>query len=177
MKMKRKTRFILILSLLVMVAVGLKPISHGLGKAVLQVISDRMDYEDAYRQKRQAEGHIVGGRGTAVIWEDTYTIVRTYHVLELLYRFTPYGQYACYARVLDNVTEYKTTKHCLYVWSDDGCAVVDDNNLCRLYTEKDTTDISDYEAIRCLSSFDEFSEEERKQLNKLKEKAEKDSAE
>ena len=51
MKMKRKTRIILILSLLVMLAVGIKPISHGIGKAVLQVISDRMDYEDAYRQK------------------------------------------------------------------------------------------------------------------------------
>ena len=72
MKMKRKTRFILILSLLIMLAIGIKPISHGIGKAVLQVISDRMDYEDAYRQKRQAEGHIVGGRGTAVIWEGSH---------------------------------------------------------------------------------------------------------
>ena len=176
MKMKRKTRFILILSLLVMLAVGIKPISHGIGKAVLQVISDRMDYEDAYRQKRQAEGHIIEGRDTFAIWNDTYAIMR-YSVPSLYYRYTPYGQYADYACLLENVTEYKTTKHCLYVWSDDGCAVVDENNLCRLYTEKDTTDISDYEAIRCLSSFDEFSEEERKQLNKLKEKAEKASSE
>ena len=55
MKMKHKTRLVLILSLLAVLAVGIKPISHGIGKAVLQVISDRMDYEDAYRQKRQAE--------------------------------------------------------------------------------------------------------------------------
>lgn len=177
MKMKHKTHLVLILSLLAVLAVGIKPISYGIGKAVLQVISDRMDYEDAYRQKMEAEGHIVGGRGTAVIWEDTYTIIRFSGVLRLLYRCTPYGQIPVYKNVLDNVTEYKTTKHCLYVWSDDGCAVVDENNLCRLYTEKDTTDISDYETIRCLSSFDEFSEEERKQLNKLKEKAEKASAE
>ena len=154
----------------IVLLLNIKPILQYVNHAIMQAVSAKMDAEEEDRARRAAEGHIIEGRDTFAIWNDTYAIMR-YSVPSLYYRYTPYGQYADYACLLENVTEYKTTKHNLYVWSDDECAVVDDNNLCRLYTEKDTTDISDYEAIRCLSSFDEFSEEEQKQLNKLKEKA------
>ena len=168
--MKKRILRILFPILGIILFLNIKPILQYVNHAIMQAISAKMDAEEEDRARRAAEGHIIEGRDTFAIWNDTYAIMR-YSVPSLYYRYTPYGQYADYACLLENVTEYKTTKHNLYVWSDDGCAVVDDNNLCRLYTEKDTTDISDYEAIRCLSSFDEFSEEERKQLNKLKEKA------
>ena len=168
--MKKRIFRILFPILGIVLLLNIKPILQYVNHAVIHAASAKMDAEDKDRKKRAAEGHIIEGRDTFAIWNDTYAIMR-YSVPSLYYRYTPYGQYADYACLLENVTEYKTTKHNLYVWSDDGCAVVDENNLCRLYTEKDTTDISDYEAIRCLSSFDEFSEEERKQLNKLKEKA------
>ncbi len=174
--MKKRIFRILFLIFGIVLLLNIKPILQYVNHAIMQAISAKMDAEEEDRARRAAEGHIIEGRDTFAIWNDTYAIMR-YSVPSLYYRYTPYGQYADYACLLENVTEYKTTKHNLYVWSDDGCAVVDENNLCRLYTEKDTTDISDYEAIRCLSSFDEFSEEERKQLNKLKEKAEKASAE
>ena len=174
--MKKRMFRILFPILGIVLLLNIKPILQYVNHAIMQAVSAKMDAEEEDRARRAAEGHIIEGRDTFAIWNDTYAIMR-YSVPSLYYRYTPYGQYADYACLLENVTEYKTTKHCLYVWSDDGCAVVDENNLCRLYTEKDTTDISDYEAIRCLSSFDEFSEEERKQLNKLKEKAEKASAE
>ena len=174
--MKKRMFRILFPILGIVLLLNIKPILQYVNHAIMQAVSAKMDAEEEDRARRAAEGHIIEGRDTFAIWNDTYAIMR-YSVPSLYYRYTPYGQYADYACLLENVTEYKTTKHCLYVWSDDGCAVVDENNLCRLYTEKDTTDISDYEAIRCLSSFDEFSEEERKQLNKLKEKAEKASSE
>ena len=174
--MKKRILRILFPILGIILFLNIKPILQYVNHAIMQAISAKMDAEEEDRARRAAEGHIIEGRDTFAIWNDTYAIMR-YSVPSLYYRYTPYGQYADYACLLENVTEYKTTKHNLYVWSDDGCAVVDDNNLCRLYTEKDTTDISDYEAIRCLSSFDKFSEEEQKQLNKLKEKAEKASAE
>ena len=174
--MKKRTFRILFLIFGIVLLLNIKPILQYVNHAIMQAVSAKMDAEEEDRARRAVEGHIIEGRDTFAIWNDTYAIMR-YSVPSLYYRYTPYGQYADYACLLENVTEYKTTKHNLYVWSDDGCAVVDENNLCRLYTEKDTTDISDYEAIRCLSSFDEFSEEERKQLNKLKEKAEKASAE
>lgn len=174
--MKKRIFRILFLIFGIVLLLNIKPILQYVNHAIMQAISAKMDAEEEDRARRAAEGHIIEGRDTFAIWNDTYAIMR-YSVPSLYYRYTPYGQYADYACLLENVTEYKTTKHNLYVWSDDGCAVVDENNLCRLYTEKDTTDISDCEAIRCLSSFDEFSEEERKQLNKLKEKAEKASAE
>ena len=174
--MKKRMFRILFPILGIVLLLNIKPILQYVNHAIMQAVSAKMDAEEEDRARRAAEGHIIEGRDTFAIWNDTYAIMR-YSVPSLYYRYTPYGQYADYACLLENVTEYKTTKHNLYVWSDDGCAVVDENNLCRLYTEKDTTDISDYEAIRCLSSFDEFSEEERKQLNKLKEKAEKASSE
>ena len=174
--MKKRMFRILFPILGIVLLLNIKPILQYVNHAIIQTVSAKMDAEEEDRARRAAEGHIIEGRDTFAIWNDTYAIMR-YSVPSLYYRYTPYGQYADYACLLENVTEHKTTKHNLYVWSDDGCAVVDENNLCRLYTEKDTTDISDYEAIRCLSSFDEFSEEEQKQLNKLKEKAEKASAE
>ena len=174
--MKKRMFRILFPILGIILLLNIKPILQYVNHAIMQAVSAKMDAEEEDRARRAAEGHIIEGRDTFAIWNDTYAIMR-YSTPSLYYRYTPYGQYADYACLLENVTEYKTTKHNLYVWSDDGCAVVDENNLCRLYTEKDTTDISDYEAIRCLSSFDEFSEEEQKQLNKLKEKAEKASAE
>ena len=168
--MKKRMFRILFPILGIILLLNIKPILQYVNHAIMQAVSAKMDAEEEDRARRAAEGHIIEGRDTFAIWNDTYAIMR-YSTPSLYYRYTPYGQYADYACLLENVTEYKTTKHNLYVWSDDGCAVVDENNLCRLYTEKDTTDISDYEAIRCLSSFDEFSEEEQKQLNKLKEKA------
>lgn len=174
--MKKRTFRILFLIFGIVLLLNIKPILQYVNHAIMQAISAKMDAEEEDRARRAAEGHIIEGRDTFAIWNDTYAIMR-YSTPSLYYRYTPYGQYADYVCLLGNVTDYKATKHKFYVRSDDGYAVIDENNICRLYSvpsdTADTESISDYDVIRYLSDFEEFSEEEQKQLNKLKTKADR----
>ena len=88
--------------------------------------------------------------------------------------------------ILQKVLKHKVKKKKLYITSDEGYAVIDKNNLCRVYiTIPEKEFVEEYskdsqgnliyrsrriedEHIQYLSDFDEFSEEEKAILNKLK---------
>ena len=88
--------------------------------------------------------------------------------------------------IIGKVTQYKKKKGILYILSDEGYVLIDDNNLCRAhititkeefvsgyYEEKDgkRTCISrfiDDANIKYLESFSDYSEDEQKIFKKMK---------
>lgn len=83
--------------------------------------------------------------------------------------------------LLNDISSYKISNEHLYVKAPCGCAVIDENNFCRIYTDSfsdeqpnnpESYEFSDsqmlkFEKIEYLSDFNEFDEAEQKIFKKM----------
>ncbi len=87
--------------------------------------------------------------------------------------------------LLKNISSYKIVEGKLYVRSKDGCAIVDENNICKIFVDQSiikttgeytqdkygnkiySNQKADKENIKYLSSYDDFSTQERDIFKKM----------
>ena len=142
-----------------------------LGRIFWNSIFIQLDKEEAEREKRIEAGLPVRGKDTVLIWRDKYDITVSASGASLDIYIDGDTQ-----MVLDKVKDHYIYKKTLYVLSDDGYAVIDNDNHCRVYifTPKEELEYSSQhygtiedEHIKYLSSYEEFSESEREIFEKL----------
>lgn len=135
------------------------------------LIDLQFEKEEAEREKRIETGLPVRGKDTVLAWQDKYDICKSSSTKLLMIYIDGDTQV-----VLDKVKDFDIYKRTLYVLSDDGYAVIDNKNNCRVYifTPKEELEYStqhygsiDDEHIRYLSSYEEFSKSEREIFERL----------
>lgn len=135
------------------------------------LVDIRLEKEEAKREARSEAGLPVRGKDTMLIWRDKYDICKAAETI-VLRAHTDSGAQV----VLDNVRVFEVEKQTLYVRSDDGYAVIDDENCCRVYiaTSKEDPEYSaqhygsiDDTDIRHLNAYEEFSDSEKEVFARL----------
>ncbi len=169
----RKYFLICITAILIIgIAFNIKQISNHTSELFWDFIWEQLDEEEAEREKRIEAGLPVRGNDTALIWRDKYDITVSASGASLDIYIDGDEQV-----VLDKVKEFDIDKKTLYVLSADGCAVIDNENNCRVFvfTPKEVLEHSgqnygfiEDEHIRYLSSYQEFSDSEKEIFDKLK---------
>lgn len=136
------------------------------------LIAGQLDREEKNRLKRKEAGLPVAGRDTHLIWHDKYTITKYSDVIILEF----YANNERY-RLLHKISDFKVKNDKLYVLSEEGYAVIDEKNICKIFINniKEShyveTDISVKDNhLQYLSTFNEFSKEEKKTFKKLENK-------
>lgn len=142
-----------------------------LGRMFWNSIIIQLDKEEAEREKRIEAGLPIRGKDTVLIWRDKYDICKSSGTRLLMIYIDGDTQ-----MVLDKVKDYDIDKKTLYVLSDDGYAVIDNENNCRvfIFTPKEELEYStqhygsiEDEHVKYLSSYEEFLESERKVFERL----------
>lgn len=142
-----------------------------LGRMFWNSIIIQLDKEEAEREKRIEAGLPIRGKDTVLIWRDKYDICKSSGTRLLMIYIDGDKQ-----MVLDKVKDYDVDKKTLYVLSDDGYAVIDNENNCRvfIFTPKEDLEYStqhygsiEDEHVKYLSSYEEFLESERKVFERL----------
>lgn len=142
-----------------------------LGRMFWNSIIIQLDKEEAEREKRIEAGLPIRGKDTVLIWRDKYDICKSSGTRLLMIYIDGDAQ-----MVLDKVKDYDVDKKTLYVLSDDGYAVIDNENNCRvfIFTPKEELEYStqhygsiEDEHVKYLSSYEEFLESERKVFERL----------
>lgn len=183
-KMKKRIIIICTLGLIVVLIFSFKPLVKIASDSFWNFVDEQLEKEEQERKQKIKNGEIVAGKDTILIWENKYEIGHFFDGNHLVaYRN---GSIGLLDTILKKVTNYKVKKEKLYIVSEEGYAIIDKNNLCKIYViipenefisgytmdaQGNKSYISRYvenENIQYLSSFDEFSKEEQKILNKLK---------
>lgn len=163
--MKKKYILSIASSILVFsIACNIKPILHYTSELFWDIVCEQLNREEAERERRMANGELVRGRDTILIWGNLYEIGHYYDGNDL----TLEGQEVS-GCILENIKEYKVKGDKLYVISDDGYATIDRENICRVYmTEgEQISEKIEIEKILYLNSYEEFSNEEKKVFEKM----------
>ena len=125
------------------------------------VISYQWDSEEAVRQEKIKKHEVVRGKDTVYIWNNHYHILN--HMGEK--RFSIKIEDAS-GNLLRQVSAFDVNKGQFYVISEDGYSVIDKNNRCRVFLLTGRNMIES-KYIEYLSSYEDFSEKERKHFDKM----------
>ena len=180
-KNKLYVSFIPFLCLILIISVGsIKPVRQAASNAFWNWVAEELEKEEQERIEKAARGEVVRGKDTALIWCKHYDILHQsgdYHLNIFTRGLTE--------TILEKIQKYKVIKKKLYVLSEEGYAVIDRYEICRVfitvpesefvsgfYTDKEgnKTYISrriEDEHIIYLSSYDDFTAEEKKAFEKL----------
>ncbi len=148
----------------ILMAVSLLRIESVQNKAIdvfWDVISYQWDSEEAVRQEKIKKHEVVRGKDTVYIWNNHYHILN--HMGEK--RFSIKIEDAS-GNLLRQVSLFDVNKGQFYVISEDGYSVIDKNNRCRVFLLTDRNMIES-KYIEYLSSYEDFSERERKHFDKM----------
>lgn len=145
-----------------------------------------LDNDEKERQERINNGELVYGKDTALIWGNMFEISHVNKDYVLAIEKSDLSD-----EIIRKIYTYKAKGDNLYILSDEGYAVIDSNNFCRVYiTVPENKFISGYttdedgkkvyisrkiecENVKYLSSFGEFDEKEQEYFNKLEKKVNK----
>ena len=183
-------KFFIILSILLIIIVltlNVKTILSFCSEIGQNFIITQLNKEENERRQKLENGEIVRGKDTILIWENMYEIGH-YSDSNHLEIYTN----GSFDSILEKVTKYKIVKKNLYVTSEEGFAVIDKNNFCRVFITIPEEDfVNGYsideqgnkiyysryienEHIQYLPNFEAFSEEEQKIFNKILDKINSD---
>lgn len=135
-------------------------------------VSQQLNKEEEEQNQKIANGEIVRGKDTVLIWNNKYEIGHYFDGDHLSIKNEDYT----FSNVLKNVKRHKVENEKLYIIFDEGLAVIDKNNICRIYIlppggEENELPEEQYiisEYVQYLSDFAEFTEEEQDILIKYK---------
>lgn len=119
---------ILILILGLILTLSIKPILNLVGDSFLNFIFAQLDREEQERQQKIENGELIRGKDTVLIWENKFEI--WHHIDEECLSIENNG---AFQDVLKKIRKYKILEEKLYVLSDEGYAVIDKNNVCRVF--------------------------------------------
>lgn len=126
---------------------------HKIGNQILIWIDNRLDYERTLD---------VGDEFNKVVWGDLTIQINHYKSGNKL----DYVKNNEKISLLEEIKNYKISEYKLYVIANDGCAVVDENNVVKIFTTSNQKFIIDN--VKYLNSFESFEDDEQKMLKKLK---------
>ncbi len=128
-------------------------------------ISAQFEREEAARLKKIENHEVVRGRDTVAVWGKHYDIGKTISGNHLSVVIED-----AEGVILDSVTHRDSKGGYYYVISEEGYAVIDKNDYCRvcLTVSEEERDKIESKYIEYLDSYEEFSEKERKYFDKLK---------
>mgnify|MGYP006876774349 CR=1 FL=1 len=175
--MKKKPIIIIIISVIIIMMFSAKPLLNLISKSFWNFVNVQLDKEEQERQQKIQDGELVRGKDTILMWGNMYQIGR-YSDGDYLSIKT---ENEVNSGVLGKVIKHKAVANKLYVILENGCAVIDENNLCKIFIsisgEEIATDLQGNEEnhsqcvvsqyVEYLSNINEFSEEEQKVLSKL----------
>ena len=160
--MKRVCICFFIITFLLIGTYKIKPIRRVISKNFWEFIIEQMDKEEEQRQKDIENGEIIRGKDTIIIWGDTFELLHSYNDIHLsVKRSVSKNQYIS-DTILEKIKNYKINHGKLYIVSDDGFAILDENNNCRIYIYSDYDNFIQNDKLKYLYSFSNFSEEEQK---------------
>lgn len=160
--MKRVCICFFIITFLLIGTYKIKPIRRVISKNFWEFIIEQMDKEEEQRQKDIENGEIIRGKDTIIIWGDTFELLHSYNDIHLsVKRNVSKNQYIS-DTILEKIKNYKINHGKLYIVSDDGFAILDENNNCRIYIYSDYDNFIQNDKLKYLYSFSNFSEEEQK---------------
>lgn len=172
-----KEKYIIVLILIFIIILTIKPIINYTSDIFWNFVESQLDNEESERLKKAENGEISKGKDTILIWKNMYVIGHFSDGNHLSIETKETNE-----TILKNVVTHKKKNGKLYIVSDEGYAVIDKNNLCRVFiTIDDEKFVNGYsedsngnrtyisrkvecENIVYLSKYDEFSTEEKKIL-------------
>lgn len=137
-------------------------------------IFKQLEREDEIRRNKIENGEIVAGKDTALIWGNIYEIWNQSGDYRLSIETKNLTR-----NILEKIQNYKKIDNCLYIVSEEGFAVIDENNLCRAYvTVPETEFVNGYsidsegnkvyysrfiedDNIQYLDDYDDFTDDEK----------------
>lgn len=171
---------IIILIVGLILTFSIKPIFNLVGDSFWNFISTQLDKEEAEREKIIKEGGIIRGKDTVLIWENKFEIWHQNDELRLSLEINDLTE-----NILMGIRKYKIIRKKLYIVAEEGYAIIDKDNLCRVYItippeefiEGYSMDnegiqhpisrfVSD-EHVQYLSSYDDFATEEKAVFEKM----------
>ena len=176
-----KKWWISILAVIIIALFLVKPIFELSTNIFCDFVAEQLEKEEQERLAAIERGEIIIGKDTMLVWHDKYVL---YHQAEndtLCIHYEDGNEES----VIGKVTQYKKKKGILYILSDEGYVVIDENNFCRVYIaipkeefvsgyyedeNGKRTYISrfiDDTNIKYLESFNDFSEDEQKIFKKM----------
>ena len=127
MKRKHIIAIIIVISI-ILIALSIKPILNYTSNIFWSFISNQLDKEETERMEKIENGEIVRGKDTILIWENMYVIGRYSDGSYLSIETKDVNE-----TILKKVVKHQKKKEKLYIVSDEGYAVIDKNNLCRVF--------------------------------------------
>ncbi len=143
-------------------------------------VSKQLQAEEKEREENAARGEIIQGRDTIMIWNNIYELGHYYDGIHLDIQTD--NDAGC---LLEGVWKHKVINESLYIISDEGYAVINKDNVCKiLLTVPDNEYVSGYntdedgsihyisryfddERVQYLTEFDLFSETEQRCFKEL----------
>lgn len=165
----------------IVLSLTVKPILHLSSKCFWNIVVTQFDKEEQERIQNMENGEIVRGKDTVRIWGDMYEIGHYPDSNHLEIYINGHIE-----QVLMRVKIHKVIKKKLYVISEEGYAVINKDNVCKVFItvpkEEFVNGYSvdeqgnksyysrfvDNEYIQYLSDFNGFLEEEQENFNKIK---------
>lgn len=155
--MKKKYAIFIIIVLVISIIVSIKPIIHYSFDLIIKLVEYQWDKEEEERARKVEKGELIQGKDTILIWCNMYEIGHFCNGNHLSISSPNID-----TNILEKINRYRIINNKLYVTSDDGCAVIDDSKICRIYihSQKEVTRIEN-EYVTYLSQYEDFSEQER----------------
>lgn len=178
--MKRKYIIAVTAVCILFIALVIKPAMNYTSNIFWDFVGNQLDKEENKRLEAIENGEIVRGKDTVLIWGNMYEIGHYYDGNHLSIE-----NKETVGIILKKVVEYKNKNGKLYIVSDEGYAVIDKNNLCRVFiTVDDEEFVNGYtedadgnrtyisrkiecENIEYLSEYNDFSSEEKDLFKKM----------
>ena len=161
--------------------IGIEPIRKSVVDVLRNFIVEQLDKEELERRQRSEKGEIVQGKDTVMTWGNIFEIGRFVDSDYLLISNDDHTV----DTVIKEVVSYKIEDEKLYIVSLEGYAVINKENLCRVYITVSSESFNsgysldsngnkhyisrylDNEHIEYLVDFTEYSLEEQKTLNEI----------
>lgn len=178
--MKKIFLALVILMLIIALMLSIKPILKWSSDSFWNFVVTQFDKEEKERQQRVENGEIVRGNDTILIWENMYVIGHYYDSNHLNMEGNGVSNI-----ILEKVKKHKVKKKKLYILSEEGYAIIDKSNICRVFITVPKEDfvngystdnegiqhpisrfVSD-EHVQYLSSYDDFATEEKAVFEKM----------
>ena len=167
---------------LTIAAISVEIVIHAgdIENAFWNAIAKEFEKEQAEIDAKVARGEPFYGKDTIVIWDNMYELAKVNNDKVLCIQTKDVSN-----DIIGKVQKFKTKKGKHFVLSDEGYVVIDKDSLCRVYiTVPDEEFVNGYYAdaygnktyisrkheskyVSYLSSYDEFSEEERKVFEEM----------
>ena len=182
-----KKKYIIILMVFILLcfisACSIKSVTNAMSDRFWGFVAEQMDKEEQKRAEKNANGEIVPGKDTVLIWKNMYEVWHNYDGDYLSIESKEIHDVVLKKVKKDKI---KVKKKKLYIISEEGYAIIDENNLSRVYIAIPESEfVEEYskdsqgnllyrsrriedEHIQYLSDFSDYSIEEQKTLNSLK---------